>query len=79
MPLPETNDYNNGKRADDDRVLVPTVKFIKLFEECLGKLPYSSILKNANNDQIKLVDLIKFVEVNRNSSFFCNLLPFSIK
>ena len=48
---------------DDDRVLLPTPKFYKLFNECLGKMPYASVLKNSNNDQIKLVDLIKFVEV----------------
>ena len=63
MPLPETADYKEPNQADDDRVLLPTPKFYKLFNECLGKMPYASVLKNSNNDQIKLVDLIKFVEV----------------
>ena len=63
MPLPETAEYKDQKQADDNRVLLPTPKFYKLFNECLGKMPYASILKNSNNDQIKLVDLIKFVEV----------------
>ena len=57
MPLPETTEYKDPKQADDDRVLMPTPKFYTLFNECLGKMPYASILKNSNNDQIKLVDL----------------------
>ena len=53
MPLPETAEYKDPKQADDDRVLLPTPKFYTLFNECLGKMPYSSVLKNSNNDQIK--------------------------
>lgn len=60
MPLPETADY--GNKADENKVLLPTVKFYKLFNDCMGKLPYASILKNSANDQIKLVDLMRFVE-----------------
>ena len=39
MPLPETADYKDPNHADDDRVLLPTPKFYKLFNECLGKMP----------------------------------------
>jgi len=68
MPLPETAEYKEVRgNAEDNRLLAPTIKFYKLFEDCMGKLPYASILKNGNNDQIKLVDLIRFVE-SKNST-----------
>ena len=40
---------------------------MKLFEECLGKLPYSSVLKNANGDSLKLIDLMRFMEAKHDS------------
>ena len=64
MPLPETAEYKN---PDEDKLLIPTPKFHKLFNECMGKLPYAAILKNANNDQIKLIDLVRFVEAKSTS------------
>lgn len=63
MPKPETEEYKNQQSSDDNRLLLPTVKFFELFKECMGKLPYATVLKNPNNDQIKLTDLMKFVEV----------------
>jgi len=66
MPLPETAEYKNPQ-DDDNRILLPSAKFYRLFNECLGKLPYSSILKNSNGDQIKLVDLIRFVEAKNGN------------
>lgn len=64
MPLPETADYKqpNSYNELNERTLLPTAKFFKLFNDCLGKLPYATILKNSNNDQIKLIDLIRFIE-----------------
>ena len=63
MPTPETEDYNaEQSNSDNDRLLKPSYKFVKLFEDCLGKLPYASVLKNQNNEQIKLLDLMRFVE-----------------
>lgn len=63
MPTPETEDYNAAhSNSDNDRLLKPSYKFVKLFEDCLGKLPYASVLKNQNNEQIKLLDLMRFVE-----------------
>lgn len=63
MPTPETEDYNaDQSNSDNERLLKPSYKFVKLFEDCLGKLPYASVLKNQNNEQIKLLDLIRFVE-----------------
>ena len=62
MPLPETKEYGNPQQANLDAILVPTIKFYELFNECLGKLPYATILKNQANDQIKLTDLFRYVE-----------------
>lgn len=64
MPVPETNEYKQPNSYDElnEKTLLPTAKFFRLFNECLGKLPYATILKNANNDQIKLIDLIRFME-----------------
>ena len=62
MPLPETKEYGAPQQANQDAMLVPTVKFFELFNGCLGKLPYATILKNQNNDQIKLTDLFRYVE-----------------
>ena len=66
MPLPETAEYADP-HASDNKILIPTAKFYKLFNECMGKLPYASIIKNEKNDQIKLVDLFNYVEM-RNST-----------
>lgn len=62
MPIPETAEYGEAAKADDNRALLPTQKFYQLFNECMGKLPYNAILKNANGDQLKLVDLFRFME-----------------
>lgn len=65
MPTPDTEQYGAGPEGVDQnasRILKPTYKFMKLFEECLGKLPYAAILKNQKNEQIKLTDLMRFVE-----------------
>ena len=61
MPKPETADYGRANQ-NDNRKLIPTPKFYMLVGSCLGKLPYATILKNTNNDQIKLTDLLKFIE-----------------
>lgn len=65
MPEPETENYNETQNANADyenKILRPTAKFLKLFEECVGKLPYNTILTNSKNEKIKLTDLIKFVD-----------------
>ena len=53
MPTPETANYDEPKKEEDTKILKPTFLFMKMFEECLGKMPYASILKNSNNDSIK--------------------------
>ena len=70
MPEPVTENYDNNKsqnNIDDNKILCPTFTFMKLFEECLEKLPYSSVLKNANGDSIKLIDLMRFMEAKHKS------------
>ena len=57
MPEPETKNYDNTVKLTD--------KFMSLFDEVTGKLPYASILKNGKGDQIKLINLVKYVETKR--------------
>lgn len=54
MPEPETKSYENIVRC--------TPKFMQLFNQVIGDLPYATILKNAKGEQIKLIDLVKYVE-----------------
>lgn len=59
MPEPETKDYTQSIRC--------TPLFLELFYEAINHMPYASILKNANNEQIKLIDLVKYVEAKKNN------------
>ena len=54
MPEPETKSY--------EKLITCTNKFMQLFHETVDTLPYATILKNSNNDQIKLIDLVKYIE-----------------
>lgn len=58
MPEPETKTYEKQIKLTD--------RFMTLFEDVVGKLPYASILRNAKGDQIKLIDLVKYIEVKKN-------------
>ena len=60
MPEPETKSY------DDTKYVLCTDKFMNLFLETVGSLPYATVLKNQEGDQIKLVDLVRYVESKRN-------------
>ena len=57
MPEPETKDYVQCIRCTD--------KFMELFMDTVGKLPYASVLKNNTGEQIKLISLVKYVETNK--------------
>lgn len=57
MPEPETKDYVQYIRCTD--------KFMELFMDTVGKLPYASVLKNNTGEQIKLISLVKYVETNK--------------
>lgn len=75
MPEPEMKTYEKRLECSD--------LFMSLFMECVGSLPYSSILTNGSGSQIKLIDLVKFVEakhknilldeLNQVISFIANL------
>lgn len=54
MPEPETKSY--------EKLIKCTNNFMQLFHETVDTLPYATILKNSNNDQIKLIDLVKYIE-----------------
>ncbi|MBO6271808.1 hypothetical protein J6O48_03395 [bacterium] len=59
MPIPQTKDYVQMLRCKP--------LFIELFNEAIGHMPYASILKNQNNEQIKLIDLVRYVEAKKDS------------
>lgn len=56
MPEPETKSYEQYIKCTD--------KFMQMFMEMMGKLPYASVLKNNKGEQIKLISLVSFVEKN---------------
>ena len=58
MPEPETKTYDNLIRC--------TAKFMQLFNQVVGELPYATILKNSTGDQLKLIDLVKYVETKKD-------------
>ena len=58
MPEPETKEYVQYIRCTD--------KFMELFMDTVGKLPYASVLKNNTGEQIKLISLVKYVETNKD-------------
>ena len=59
MPLPQAKDYA--------QMLKCKPLFVELFNETIGHMPYASILKNQNNEQIKLIDLVRYVEAKKDS------------
>lgn len=54
MPEPETKSY--------DKIIKCSPLFIEKFYAVVNELPYASILRNQNGAQIKLIDLVKYVE-----------------
>lgn len=59
MPQPETADYTPTYKL--------TPLFMKMFDNTISDMPYSKILKNQNDERIKLIDIVKFVELKKNS------------
>lgn len=57
MPAPETQSY--------EQVLKYTPKFVDLFMEAIGDMPYSSILENSEGNTIKISDLARFIKVKQ--------------
>lgn len=65
MPEPKTDKYEQEDEVETAYVRL-NFTFMNLFLQCLGKLPYAATLTNGRNESIKLIDLIKFVEVKQN-------------
>ena len=59
MPVPETKDYEQRVKLTD--------KFIQLYGESVGTMKYATVLKNTQGNQIKLIDLTKFIEAKRDN------------
>lgn len=59
MPQPETADYTLTYKL--------TNLFMNMFAKAVGDMPYSKILTNQSEERIKLVDIVKFVELKKNS------------
>ena len=59
MPAPETKNYDNKKYVSC------TDKFMELFNESVKRFPFTTILRNQQGSQIKLIDLVRYVENNR--------------
>lgn len=58
MPEPETAEY---------KVLYKfTPLFMQLFNKAVGEMEYSTILTNSNGEKIKLIDVVKFVDIKKN-------------
>lgn len=63
MPEPETKNYDTRK------FIACTDRFMTLFNEVVGELPFSTILKrqvNEKTEQIKLINLVNYVEQHKN-------------
>lgn len=60
MPTPQTTSY-------EANMIKCTPKFINLFNKVIGDLPYASVLKNSSGDQIKLIDLVKYIELKKDA------------
>ena len=61
MPEPETKNY--------EQTLKPTSLFYDLFNEAVGNMKYATILTNQQNNSIKLIDLVHFVEAKKEKGF----------
>lgn len=59
MPEPKTAEYKVALKLNDT--------FMTLFNQAIGKMPYSSIMTNNNNEKIKLIDIVRFIEVKKDN------------
>lgn len=59
MPAPQTSEYKTMFKL--------TQTFMNLLNQSVGTMPYSTILTNSNNEKIKLIDLIRFIEAKQNA------------
>lgn len=62
MPEQETHEYKEDDPNKMSLRLSPLFKY--MFNDCVGKLPYNTVLENSNKENIKIHDLINFVNGN---------------
>ena len=58
MPQPETKEYK--------KYLKCTNIFLRMVRDTVGTLPYNTTLKNADGDQIRLTDFMRFIEAKKD-------------
>lgn len=58
MPEPETNDYTPEYKL--------TPMFMNLFNRAVGDMQYSTVLKNNTGEKVKLIEIVKFIEIKRD-------------
>jgi hypothetical protein len=59
MPVQQTSDYTPKYKL--------TQTFQTLFTKAIGDMPYSALLVNANDEKIKLTDIVKFINIKKDS------------
>jgi hypothetical protein len=59
MPVQQTADYTPTYKL--------TQTFHTLFNKAIGDMPYSSLLVNANEEKIKLTDIVKFINIKKDN------------
>lgn len=58
MPKPQTKSYKKYLKCSD--------RFMLLLEQCLGTLPYGTILRNGQGNSMRLIDFVRFIEQRKD-------------
>ena len=57
MPKPETKVYKKYLKVSD--------KFMRLFGQCVGSLPYETVIRNREGGTYRLIDFVRFMEQHK--------------
>jgi hypothetical protein len=57
MPKPETKVYKKYLKVSD--------KFMRMFGQCVGSLPYETVIKNREGGTYRLIDFVRFMEQHK--------------
>lgn len=58
MPKPETKVYKKYLKVTD--------KFMRMFNQCVGQLPYNTVVRNKEGGTYRLVDIVRFIEQHKD-------------
>jgi hypothetical protein len=58
MPKPETKVYKKYLKVTD--------KFMRMFNQCVGQLPYDTVVRNKEGGTYRLVDFVRFIEQHKD-------------